>query len=90
MPSSPTLVRAAVACVAALAAAPSAQAQWQAELGPAPRLAAPVASLPGPLPPAPNAIAFDPANRAQVAQAYRNLYLPQGAVAMGWNGSVAG
>lgn len=65
------------------------------QLGPAPRLdttsAAPTALQPWPsATPAAQAVVVDPQNRDQVTALYRGVYLPQGEVAAGWSGNVAG
>ena len=58
------------------------------ELGPAPLLdaSAHVTWVTGP--DAPATVVIDPQNRNQVASAYQSIYLPQGAVPIGWNGNV--
>lgn len=64
-----------------------------AQLGPAPRFdefPATAATLPQPQPLPAEAVAFDPQDRAQVANAYRSIYLRQDDVAIGWTGSLAG
>ncbi len=86
-----TLAALTMAYALALGAAPTASAQWQPQLGPAPWLAPDAAAeaVPAPRPRTPASVGFDPMDRTQVALAYRQVYLAQGSVPMGWGGSVA-
>lgn len=75
---------------------PDAAAQQRVQLGPAPQWQPDAAQEhpPQPWPQAlpssgDRAVSFDPMNRAEVVQAYRQFYLAQAQVPMGWNGNVA-
>ncbi len=85
-----TLVLLALAGLLGSAATNDAAAQLDSKLGPAPWLApeqlAEQLSQPQPLGIA--TISFDPQSRSQVALAYQNIFLPQGAVPIGWTGNV--
>jgi hypothetical protein len=89
------LPRAPLALTLALALG-AAGAADDAQLGPAPRLdtagAAPAALQPWPVATTAGvpAVVVDPQNRDQVTAIYRGVYLPQGDVAPGWSGGVAG
>jgi hypothetical protein len=69
----------------------NAHAQETEQLGDPPLLQAgeDVEQVLQPQPPNIASVAIDPRNRSQVALAYQNIYLPQGGVASGWNGSLA-
>lgn len=74
-----------------MAALQTASAQDTAMLGDAPRLEPGTALLELAQPQttaASDAISIDPQNRTQVALGYQNIYLPQGNVVIGWNGSI--
>lgn len=77
--------------LAALVLSSSAHAQAQLEwLGEAPVASVGMQEIPGPwsAPYNPQAVVLDPFNRSQVANAYRNVYLPQAAVPINWSGSI--
>ena len=57
-------------------------------LGPAPLLDASTQVTMVPGPDAPATVVIDPQNRSQVASAFQSIYLPEGAVPIGWNGNV--